>query len=137
MQSSVQQTGFAAEQGGVGKLAMQRIPVVPAHLPMSAARKVAVLKRSALLLVELDDQIVGVVEESALGAADDETPIARAMKPLCPCLRPSMPVAEARELFARARATVLPVIAGGFVLGAVTRADVETTRRAKHGSGVP
>ena len=40
-------------------------------------------------------------------------------------LRPAMSVAQARALFVCTRAAVLPVIAGGFVLGAVTRADIE------------
>jgi CBS domain-containing protein len=75
-----------------------------------------------------------VVEESVLAAADDETQTARVMKPLGLYLRPSMSVAQARELFIRARATVLPVIAGGFVLGAVTRGELERAKpRAKEG----
>jgi CBS domain-containing protein len=112
----------------VGDLPMRRIPVVPAHLPISAARKIAALKQIALLLVELDDQIVGIVDESVLATAAGETRIAHAMSPLDFCLPPAMPVAQARELFVRARATVLPVIAGGFVLGAVTRADIERAK---------
>jgi hypothetical protein len=39
-----------------------------------------------------------------------------------------MSVAEARDVFVCARANILPVIAGGFVLGAVGRADLERTR---------
>ena len=50
------------------------------------------------------------------------------MSPLDFCVRPAMSLAHARELFIRARATALPVIAGGFVLGAVTRADLERAR---------
>ena len=107
---------------------MRPIPVVPAHLSMAAARKVAALKRIDLLLVEREDQIVGTVDESILAAADDGTPIAAAMSPLGLCLRPSMSVAQACDVFARARATILPVSAGGFVLGAVARADVERTK---------
>jgi CBS domain-containing protein len=117
-----------AEAPRIGDLPMKRIPVIAAHLPISAARKVAALKRIALLLVELDDQIVGVVEETVLAGADDDTLTAKAMRPLGPGLRPSMSVAEAREAFVRARATVLPVIAGGFVLGAVGRAEVERAK---------
>ena len=117
-----------AEAARVGDMPMRRIPVIPAHLSMAAARKVAALKRIAVLLVERDEQIVGTVDESILAAADDETPTDRAMKPLGLCLRPAMSVAQARELFVRARATVLPVIAGGFVLGAVARADIERTK---------
>jgi len=112
----------------VGDLPMRRIPVIAPHWPIAAARKVAALKRIALLLVELDDRIVGVVEERVLAAVDDETQTGKAMKPLGLCLRPSMSVAQARELFVRARATVLPVIAGGFVLGAVTRGEVERAK---------
>jgi CBS domain-containing protein len=109
----------------VGDVPMRRIPVIPAELPVAAARKVAALKRIALLLVELDDQIVGTVEVSALAGAAAKTQVAKVMNPPGFCLRPAMSVAEARELFVRARANILPVIAGGFILGAVTRADLE------------
>jgi len=50
------------------------------------------------------------------------------MRPLDLYLRPAMSVAQAREVFIRARTNVLPVLAGGFVLGAVTRRDVERTK---------
>jgi CBS domain-containing protein len=112
----------------VGDMPMRRIPVIPAHLPMAGARKVAALKRIGVLLVEREEQIVGTVDESVLAAADDQTPTAAAMKPLGLFLRPAMSVAQAREVFVRARATVLPVIAGGFVLGAVERSDIERTK---------
>ncbi len=118
-----------SEAPRVGDLAMRRIPVIAAHLSIAAARKVAALKGIALLLVELDDQIVGIVEEGVLTAADDEMPSAKAMSPLDVCLRPAMGIAQARELFFRARANVLPVVAGGFVLGAVTRGDIERAQR--------
>jgi CBS domain-containing protein len=117
-----------AEAPHIGDMPMRRIPVIAAHLPIAAARKVAALKRIGVLLVERDEQIVGTVEESVLAAAYDETPTATAMKPLGLWLRPAMSVAQAREVFVRAQATILPVIAGGFVLGAVTRADVERTK---------
>ena len=119
---------FDDEAPRVGTMAMRRIPVIPAHLSISAARRIAALKRIALLLVELDDQIVGTVDENVLAAAADDVQIAQAMNPPGFCLRPAMSVAQARELFVRARATVLPVIAGGFVLGAVTRADIERAK---------
>jgi len=121
-------TGGDAEAPHVGDMPMRRIPVIAANLPMAAARKVAALKCIAVLLVERDDQIVGTVDESVLAAADDDTMTATAMRPLGLCLRPAMSVSQAREVFVRARATVLPVIAGGFVLGAVARADIERTK---------
>jgi hypothetical protein len=113
----------------VGHLPIRAIPVIPVHLSMAAARKVAALKQIALLLVERDEQIVGTIEEHALAAGHDAMPVADAMRALAPCLRPSTPVAEAREQFIRARAAILPVAAGGFILGAVTRAVVERARR--------
>ena len=112
----------------VGDMPMRKIPVIAAHLPVAAARAVAALKRTALLLVELEEQIVGTVDDSVFAAAADETPAAAAMKPLDVCLRPAMSVAQARELFVQARASILPVVAGGFVLGAVTRADIGRTK---------
>ena len=102
-----------AEALRVGDLAMRRIPVIPAHLPMGAARKIATLKSIGLLLVELEDQIVGMIDEIVLAGAADATRTGRAMNPLDFCLRPAMPIAQARELFLRARVSILPVLAGG------------------------
>ena len=112
----------------VGDLPIRRVPVIPAHLSMGAARKVAQLKQVSLLLVERDDRIVGTIDERALAADHDLTAVAAAMRPLAQWLRPATPASEAREQFIRARAAILPVIAGGFILGAVTRSDVERAR---------
>ena len=113
----------------VGDLPMRRIPVIPSHLSMDAARKVAVLKQIPLLLVERDGQIVGTIDERAFATDYNLAAVAAAaMTPLGACMRPSTPVTEARELFVRARADILPVVAGGFILGAVTRSDVERAR---------
>ena len=119
---------YEPETPRVGQMPMRRIPVIPAHLPMAAARKVATLQGIALLLVEREDLIVGAVDESALASADDQTPVVAAMRRLSLWLRPTMSAAQARELFVRARTNVLPVIAGGFVLGAITRGDIERTK---------
>ena len=113
----------------VGDMPIRRIPVIPSHLSMDAARKVAVLKQSSLLLVERAGQIVGTIDERAFATDYDLAAVAAAaMTPLATGLRPSTPVTEARELFVRARADILPVVAGGFILGAVTRSDVERAR---------
>ena len=112
----------------VGDLPIRRVPVIPAHLSMAAARKVARLKQTSLLLVEREEQIVGTIDDRALAADHDQTAVAAAMRPLATSLRPATPMAEARELFIRARASILPVVAGGFIIGAVTRGDVEHAR---------
>jgi len=112
----------------VGDLPLRAIPVVPSHLSMAAARKVASLKQTQLLLIEGDERIVGTIDERALSTELDGTAIAAAMKPLATYLRPAMAATEARALFARARASILPVVAGGFILGALTLGDLERTR---------
>lgn len=81
------------------------------------------------MLVERDDHIVGTIDERAFACEYDLAAVAAAaMTPLEACLRPATPVAEARELFVRASADILLVVAGGFILGAVTRSDVERAR---------
>ena len=112
----------------VGDLAMRPIPVVPSHVTMLAARKVAALKRISLLLVERSDQLVGIVDERALATATDATSVSGAMRPFGTCLDPGMSVAQARDVFVCTRAAVLPVIVGGFVLGAVARGDIENAK---------
>jgi len=113
----------------VGDVPLRRVPVIPAHLSMDAARKVAVLKQIPLLMVERDGHIVGTIDERAFATDYDLAAVAAvAMRPLEACLRPATPVTEARELFVRARADILLVAAGGFILGAVTRSDVERAR---------
>ncbi len=117
-----------ADAPQVADMPMRQIPVIPAHLPMAGARKIAALKRIGVLLVEREEQIVGTLDENVLAAADDQTPTVTAMKPLALYLRPAMSVAQAREVFIRARTSILPVVAGGFVLGAVARCDIERTK---------
>ena len=109
----------------IGDLAIRPIPVVPADLPVAGARKVAALKRASLLLVERNEQVLGSVDERALAAAADAAPISTATQRFAVCLRPGMSLAQARELFTRTGAVALPVIAGGFLLGAVARGDIE------------
>lgn len=113
----------------VGDLALGAAPVLPAHLPMSAGRKVAELKAATLLLVERDGRLVGVVDQNALLAAADDARLGDAMKGLDVCLTPATPLARARELFARAGAAALPVAAGAFLLGVVQRSAVERALR--------
>jgi CBS domain-containing protein len=115
----------------VGDLAIRAIPVVPSHLSMAAARKLAAVKQISLLLVERDDHIVGTIDKRALAAEHDLTAVAAAMRPPL-YLRPAMPAAEARARFIRAGVDILPVVAGGFILGAVTRDDLEQARIETH-----
>jgi CBS domain-containing protein len=109
----------------VGDLRPRPVPAVPEHLPMAAARKVAALKRAALLSVERDGRLVGVLDERALAEADDGAEVAAIMAPIGACLDPAMSIPRARGLFSLSGLSALPVVAGAFLLGAVSRADVE------------
>jgi CBS domain-containing protein len=109
----------------IGDLPIRSVPIVPAHLSMTAARKIAELKRAVVLFVERDGRLVGILDERALVEAPDDCEIAARMRPIGLCLRPTTSAARARELFLRARTSALPVAAGAFLLGSVSRADVE------------
>ena len=92
---------------------------------MAVARKVAALKGTGLLFVERGGQLIGAIDERALADADDGAALAAIMAPIGPCLDPAMSIAGARDLFSLARLSALPVAVGAFLLGAVTRGDVE------------
>ena len=128
--------GLEGTAGRIGDLPIWPIPVVPAHLKVAAARKVAALKSVSLLLVEQNECLLGLCDEGALAAAADATPLDEVTKPFDACLRPGMSVGLAREVFLHARAAVLPVIAGGFVLGAITRREVERAIRKRRPSSL-
>jgi CBS domain-containing protein len=100
-------------------------PIIPAHLTMAAARKVAALKSATTLLVEAEGRLVGVVEPQALARATDADRVSSRMSPLRVCLRPGTTAARAREIFAQQQAGCLPVAAGLFVVGVVSRRQIE------------
>jgi CBS domain-containing protein len=109
----------------IGELPTRSIPMIPARLSMAAARKIARLKRVSLLFVEQDERLVGLLDARALARAPDDAAVAASMAPIRVCLHPAMSAARALDIFIRAGATALPVTAGAFLIGAVTRDDVE------------
>ncbi|HVV17046.1 MAG TPA: CBS domain-containing protein [Polyangia bacterium] len=113
----------------VAELPLCAAPVIPAHLTMAAARKVAELKRSLVLLVERDGVLAGVVDQQKLLASPDDVRAGQAMRPLETCLAATTPLARARELFVRTGSAALPVAAGAFLLGVVTRASLDRALR--------
>jgi CBS domain-containing protein len=113
----------------VGDLPMRAVPIIAAHLSMAAARKVAALKRTGRLFVERDGQRVGTLDEPARAGAPDDAPVAATMRPIDLCLHMTTLATRARDLFIRARTDALPVVAGAFLVGAVSRGDVERALR--------
>jgi CBS domain-containing protein len=115
----------------VGDLPIRAVPIIPAHLSMAAARKIAELKRATVLFVERGGRLMGTLDEHALVEAPDEADVADCLRSIELCLGPTTTVERAQELFVRSRTTALPVAAGVFLLGAVSRADVERALRSR------
>ena len=115
----------------IADLPIRSIPALPAHLSMTAARKVAALKRAAALSVEIGGCLLGLVDERALAEAAGDAEIGAVARPidLALSLHPTTSALRARELFLLSRAAELPVVAGAFLLGVVSRADVERALR--------
>lgn len=122
----------------VGDLPIHAVPIIPAHLPMGGARKIAALKKTSLLFVERGAQLVGILDAHALEAAPDAARAEIWMAPALGCLSAATSLVRARELFVRAGTATLPVAAGAFLIGVVARADVEGALRARRRSpGAP
>jgi len=113
----------------VGDLPIRAVPIIPAHLSMAAARKIAELKRATVLLVEREGRLMGTLDEHALVEASDDADVADCLRAIDLCLGPTTTAERAQELFIRSRTSALPVAAGAFLLGAVSRADVERALR--------
>jgi|SRR6185437_2535033 CBS domain-containing protein len=106
-------------------LPIQRAPIVPAHLTVDGARKIAALKRAVVVLVESGGRLLGLVEARALADAPAGAEVVTVARPIGLGLRPTTSLQRARELLLRARLTALPVVVGAFLLGVVHLADVE------------
>jgi CBS domain-containing protein len=115
----------------VGDVPIRAVPVIPAHLPMGGARKIAALKKTSLLFVARGAQLVGMVDARALQAAPDAARAEVWMSTVEGCLSAATSLVRARELFVRAGTATLPVAAGAFLIGVVARADVERALRAR------
>jgi CBS domain-containing protein len=106
-------------------------PVVPSHLTMAAARKIAALKSASLLVVEIEGTIVGVVDAEALANAPDDDLVADRMTTSMLAVAPSVSATQARGLLARIGAPSLPVVVGMFVVGSVSREAIERALAAR------
>jgi CBS domain-containing protein len=104
---------------------------VPSWLPVAAARKVAVLKAVDHLLVEQDGRLTGIVSGIDMDAASDETAVGALAKSLSLSVRPTTPLARARGLMLKNGVGYLPVVAGAWLIGVVTRDAVERALRAR------
>ena len=116
-------------------------PIIPWHLTVGAARKIAELKSTMILLVEEERRVVGVIDRRTLDTAGDADPVTACMRSLLLCAQPNTTARRARELMVKHRLPALPVAAGMFVLGSVTREAIEramagTSPRARRVPGM-
>jgi hypothetical protein len=109
----------------VGHLMTPPHPIIPKHISMGAARKVASLKSADALLVEDGGSLAGFIDSRVLVTAKDDERVADCLQPLGFCLSPTTTVARARELLTEHCALSFVVAAGGFLLGSISRASVE------------
>jgi CBS domain-containing protein len=100
-------------------------PIIPSHILMGAARKIARLKSAEALIVEEKGSLVGFLDGRRLREAPDDRRVDACLEPLHLFLAPTTTVAEARALLVEAGASSLPVAAGPFLIGSVSRAAVE------------
>jgi CBS domain-containing protein len=100
-------------------------PIVPSHILMGAARKIARLKSAEALIVEEKGSLVGFLDGRRLREAPDDRRVDACLEPLHLFLAPTTTVAEARALLLESGASSLPVAAGPFLIGSVSRAAVE------------
>ncbi|HEY6477676.1 MAG TPA: hypothetical protein VI456_13930 [Polyangia bacterium] len=124
----------------VGDLPIGAVPVIPAHLPIWGARKIAALKETTLVFVAHGAQLVGFLDLGSPAGAPDGDRVELWMSPIAGCLSAATSLVRARELFVRAGTATLPVAAGGFLIGALARADVERAlrdRRRAAGAPIP
>jgi CBS domain-containing protein len=99
--------------------------MVPSHLSMGAARKIATLRSADLLLIEADGRLVGLLDDRALATAHDADLVEAWRMPFVASVQPNTTAAQARKLLAEHRAACLPVLAGMFVVGTVSRKGID------------
>jgi len=100
-------------------------PVVPSHISMAAARKIAHLKSVDALIVEDKGSLIGFLDGQSLREAKDDQRVSECLKPLQLCLSPTTTVDGARALLIRYGAGSWPVAAGPFLVGSISRSAIE------------
>ena len=95
--------------------------------PAGEAEAVAVASGVEHLLVLDCDDLVGVTSVGALHEAGLKATVSDCMSASVPTVSVSASVAEAAEIMHRCHLSCLPVVAGGLILGMVTRDQLHRT----------
>lgn len=121
----------------VADVMARRQPVVPSHISMAAARKIAELKSADALIVEDKGSLMGFLDSESLRQGRDDQRVVECLKPLRPCVSPNTTVEQARELLLEYGASSLPVTVGPFLIGSVSRSAIERSVRARIAAAEP
>jgi CBS domain-containing protein len=113
--------------------AMTRLyPIVPGHISMSAARKIAELRSSDAVIVEDKGSLIGILDRETLLTASDGRRVADCLKSIRICLTPTTTLTRARVLMIEHGVASFPVAAGPFLVGSISRSDVERSLASKN-----
>jgi CBS domain-containing protein len=122
---AAEQDGVTALQASVADVMITSAPAVPPWITVRAARRVAELKASAHLLLEENGRLLGLLRTGDLAAASDDDPVAAWASQAALFVGPNTPVERARQMMLKNATSCLPVVAGAFLVGLVTRDGVE------------
>jgi CBS domain-containing protein len=100
-------------------------PSVPSHLTIGAARKIAALRSTEIVVVEVEGNLIGILDLSRIAAAHDAEPITRHLCSLARALSPSATAQRARDWLVGRGMTSAPVVVGLFLVGTVSRAALD------------
>jgi CBS domain-containing protein len=113
--------------------AMTRLyPIVPGHISVGAARKIAELRSTDTLIVEDRGSLIGLLDRETLRTASDDRRVADCLKSIRICLTPTTTLARARSLMIEHGVASFPVAAGPFLVGSISRSDVERLLASKN-----
>jgi len=115
----------------VGEAMTRPHPIVPGHISMGAARKIAELRSTDTLIVEDKGSLIGILDWETLLTANDDRRVADCLKSIRICLTPTTTLARARTLMIEHGVASFPVAVGPFLVGSISRSDVERALASK------
>ena len=120
----------------LSKLMRRQVVAVNASTPAGEAAAVALASGVEHLLVFDWDALVGVASLSALHGAGATATVSDCMHVPAPTISASASVEQAVELMRSCDVTCLPVVAGGLILGVVTREQLGDSPAASSASAL-
>jgi CBS-domain-containing membrane protein len=109
----------------VAEVMATEIVTLPADTAVSSARRVVREKGAEQALVMDEGTLAGIVCRSDLQKAAQDDPVAACMSSPVICVPPDTSLRDAAEIMDANDLECLPVVTGAFLVGIVTRSDLE------------